>query len=127
LSADDTVESVRRRMNSGEPAWSHQGYPIMDADGILVGVLTRRRVASPALDGSRQIRELLTRPPIIVYDDLTLRAAADHMTNHDVGRLPVVRRENPGKVIGIITRSDLLMAQRRRAEKLKCGKHPPHC
>jgi chloride channel protein, CIC family len=48
------------------------------------------------------------------------------MTNHDVGWLPVVRRENPGKVVGIITRSDLLMAQR-RVEKMKCGKHPPHC
>jgi H+/Cl- antiporter ClcA len=119
LAASDTVESVRLRLNSGEAAWSHQGFPMIDADGILVGVLTRRSVANPALDGSKQIRELLTRPPIIVYDDLTLRAAADHMTNHDVGRLPVVKRENPGKVIGIITRSDLLMAQRRRVEKMK--------
>jgi len=81
--------------------------------------LTRRMVADPALDGSTKIGELVRRPPIIVYDDLTLRDAADHMVNHDVGRLPVMRRENPGKVIGIVTRSDLLSAQRRRLDEMK--------
>jgi CBS-domain-containing membrane protein len=50
----------------------------------------------------------------VVYDDVTLREAADHMVRHDVGRLPVISREESGKLVGIITRSDLLSAHRRR-------------
>jgi CBS-domain-containing membrane protein len=36
------------------------------------------------------------------------------MVNHNIGRLPVVEREDRRKVIGMVTRSDLLSAHRRR-------------
>ena len=43
-----------------------------------------------------------------VYDDCTVRQAADHMVNHNIGRLPVVLRNEPTRLIGIVTRSDIL-------------------
>jgi CBS domain-containing protein len=51
---------------------------------------------------------------VVVYDDVSLREAADHMLRHDVGRLPVISRAKPGMLVGIITRSDVLAAHRRR-------------
>jgi CBS-domain-containing membrane protein len=36
------------------------------------------------------------------------------MVNHDIGRLPVIDRQDPSRVIGMITRSDLLAAHRIR-------------
>ena len=36
------------------------------------------------------------------------------MVNHEIGRLPVVRRSNPQELIGIVTRSDVLSAFRHR-------------
>ena len=36
--------------------------------------------------------------------------AADHMVLEEVGRLPVVSRDNPRTVVGMISRSDLLRA-----------------
>jgi CBS domain-containing protein len=51
--------------------------------------------------------------PKYVYDDCTVRQAADHMVNHDIGRLPVVRRAQPHAVVGMITRSDILSVYRR--------------
>ena len=36
------------------------------------------------------------------------------MVNHDIGRLPVVTRAEPGKVVGMLTRSDVLGAHRNR-------------
>ena len=94
---------------SGAPGTSHQGFPVVDETGILVGVVTRRHAARPRrCRRTGALRELLTRPPVIVYADSTLRDAADHMVNHDIGRLPVVERGKPGKVVGIVTRSDLL-------------------
>ncbi|HEX4125700.1 MAG TPA: chloride channel protein [Tepidisphaeraceae bacterium] len=122
LSADDTVESVRRNMESDDPAWAHQGFPVMDSQKHLIGVLTRRDFADRTVPGNRRVGEMLKRPPVIVYDDLSLREAADHMINHDVGRLPVVERRTPSKLVGIVTRSDLLKAQRRRVNELKRDK-----
>jgi predicted transcriptional regulator len=40
------------------------------------------------------------------------------MVREGVGRLPVVSRDDPGKVIGMLTRSDLLSAHKRRLEEL---------
>jgi CBS domain-containing protein len=51
---------------------------------------------------------------VVVYDDCSLPYAADHMATHRVGRLPVVRRDRPDTVIGIVTRSDFVDAQARR-------------
>lgn len=36
------------------------------------------------------------------------------MVNHNIGRIPVVSRKKPQQLIGMITRSDLLSAHRRR-------------
>jgi CIC family chloride channel protein len=116
---EETVEQIRQRLNGRDAAWSHQGYPVVNGNGILIGVLTRRDFADPAVEGTRRAEELLRRPPIIVYADLSLREAADHMVNHDVGRVPVVNRGEAGKVVGIITRSDILAAQRRRVDEMK--------
>jgi CIC family chloride channel protein len=46
----------------------------------------------------------------VVFDDNTLRDAADHMVLEQVGRLPVVTRDAPRRVVGIVSRSDLLAA-----------------
>jgi CBS-domain-containing membrane protein len=50
---------------------------------------------------------------VIVYDDNTLRDAADHMVRHEIGRLPVIERST-GRLMAVVTRSDLLGAHRRR-------------
>jgi H+/Cl- antiporter ClcA len=115
LLADQTVGDVRLWINSRVPGTRHQGFPILDPDTrLLLGVLTRRNLLNPDVRAEKKLGELLERRPSIVYDDCTLRDAADHMVNHDIGRLPVVRRDKPGVVIGMITRSDLLGAHRKR-------------
>jgi hypothetical protein len=53
----------------------------------------------------------------VVFPDSSLREAADHMVREGVGRLAVVERDEPAKVIALLTRSDLLAAHRRRLEE----------
>jgi CBS domain-containing protein len=43
------------------------------------------------------------------------------MVNHDVGRLPVVHRDQPSRLAGVITRSDILSAYRRRLAEIRRG------
>jgi predicted transcriptional regulator len=50
----------------------------------------------------------------VVYEDSSLRDAADHMVTEEVGRLPVISRDGNLEVVGIISRSDLLTAHRPR-------------
>ncbi len=117
LRADDTLASVRTWLASGAPGTSHQGFPVLDDHARLVGVVTRRDVLDSHVDDARTIRDVVKRPPAVVFDDSSLRDAADHMVREDIGRLPVVTRAARRTVVGIITRSDLLVAHRRRLDE----------
>ncbi|HEX8170809.1 MAG TPA: chloride channel protein [Thermoanaerobaculia bacterium] len=93
---------------------SHQGFPVVDANGELLGVVTRRDFLDPTKPDSMRAGDLISRRPAIVYLDNSLREAADLMVHENVGRLPVVARADPRRVVGILTRSDLLRAHERR-------------
>jgi H+/Cl- antiporter ClcA/predicted transcriptional regulator len=113
LRTGDTLEAVRQWMATRVAGTTHQGFPVLDESGTLVGVLTRRNLLDPENTGDKRIGDLLQRRPSFVYEDLTLRDAADHMVRHDIGRLPVLSR-GENKLVGILTRSDLIRAHRRR-------------
>lgn len=117
LKADDTLTQVREWLGTGAPGAGHQGFPVLDEAGLLLGVVTRRDLDAKSAEPTGKMRDLLRRPPIVVYDDCSLREAADHMVNHDIGRLPVISREDPSRLVGILTRSDLLSAHRRRLDE----------
>jgi chloride channel protein, CIC family len=51
-----------------------------------------------------------------VFEDSSLRDAVDQMAGENVGRLPVVTRDEPDRVIGILTRSDVIAAHTRRLD-----------
>lgn len=114
LGADQTVSEVRRWFTEESPEARHQGYPIVNGAGHLVGVLTRRDVFHVELLPDAKLKDILRQPPRFVYEDCSARQAADHMTNHDIGRLPVLTRESPPRLVGIVTRSDILSGYRRR-------------
>ncbi len=91
--------------------------PVME-HGKLVGIVTLGdvREASPSdattlsifelnyLLAKLTIGEIMTRDPITVTPDTTIRQAAKLMLEHKIGGLPVVEH---GKLIGIITESDI--------------------
>lgn len=116
LRAQDRIGEVRAWLASGSAESAHQGFPVLDARDVLVGVLTRRDFFSDHRDDA-EIGDLIRQPARFVYDDCTVRQAADHMVNHDIGRLPVVDRVGPPRVTGIVTRSDVLSCYRWRIEE----------
>jgi CBS domain-containing protein len=113
LRAQQPLAEVRSWIASRADGSSHQGFPILDGGDVLRGVVTRRALLDESINGQTTLEQLLTRPPVVVYDDNTLRDAADHMVRHEIGRLPVIERSS-GKLIAMVTRSDLLGAHRRR-------------
>lgn len=117
LSNEQTVAEVRQWLASDSPAASHQGFPVVDGAGHLVGVLTRRDLFNAEMSTEQQLKNVIRQPARFVYDDCTARQAADHIINHDIGRLPVVTRETPPRLIGMVTRSDILSGYRRHLEE----------
>ena len=116
LRAADRLGDVRHWLASGAKGSSHQGFPVIDEKGELCGVVTRRDLLDAARDDTTTIASLVRRGAVVVYEDNTLREAADHMVRAGVGRLPVVAREAPRVVVGIVSRSDLLSAHEDRLD-----------
>ncbi len=116
LRADDDLGTVRQWLASGGPGSTHQGFPVLDASNRLMGVLTRRDLLDLTNPDVLPVSAVLRRPPVVVYEDNSLRDAADQMVLERVGRLPVVRRDADRTVVGIISRSDLLAAHAPRLE-----------
>jgi chloride channel protein, CIC family len=125
ISGDRTLHDIRVWLATHARETTHQGFPVLDSDGRLLGVVTRRNLLDLEQDESALVRELITRSPAVVFEDNTLREAADHMVHESVGRLPVVSRDAARTVVGIISRSDLLAAHRHRLEAALVAEAPP--
>lgn len=107
----------------------HRSYPVVDTDGRLIGLVSR----SDALHWQRA--ELPSQGTLadhvsdaslpFAYRDTPGEIAADLILESGVGRIPIVDRDDR-RVIGILTRHDLLKAQRRtrEAETLR-SRRPP--
>ncbi|MDQ7028060.1 MAG: CBS domain-containing protein [Anaerolineae bacterium] len=95
--------------------------PVVSARGHMIGVVSDRdcryALNSPytlhekwrdeILADTLQIRAVMTPAPIIVEPNAPSSEAARLMLTHRIGCLPVMRAET---LVGIITRSDLLVA-----------------
>ncbi|MFQ6051821.1 MAG: chloride channel protein [Candidatus Hydrothermarchaeota archaeon] len=89
----------------------HLGYPVVDGNR-LVGIITFDDLIKIPLERRDKvlISEIMSKNLIVTYPDESLQKALDKLHKNDIGRLPVVDRKNPDKLIGIITRSDILRA-----------------
>jgi CBS domain-containing protein len=102
----------------------HQGYPVVDESGSVLGVVTKsdlleewmRNLVENGSAGEAHASPIITydlvnRPPITITPDETCRTAAERMVHSGVGRLLVVSPIAPNRLIGVVTRSDLLKSR----------------
>ncbi|MEO8809216.1 MAG: chloride channel protein [Rhodanobacter sp.] len=124
LQTTQALAEVRRWLNEESTHAHHQGFPVVDENGRVQGVLTRRTLLDPQWHYTLTLGELLTRPPVAVNEKHSLREAADHMVAESVGRLVVVSADDPGKLVGIITRGDILASHAKRLHEARFkGRH----
>ncbi|MGR6969087.1 chloride channel protein [Streptomyces cynarae] len=86
-------------------------YPVLDAHGDLVGVVTRSRMIHADPFDRTPLGDLAV-PAVTAHPDETLRALANRMAQHDVTRLLVVTRDEHPRVEGIVSLRHLLAARR---------------
>jgi chloride channel protein, CIC family len=120
IAQEMSVSELAARMIRGEPAYNlTQGLPIVSPEGWLVGVVTQGdllRALEQDPQGTMAVLEAGSRPPIVAYPDELAHDAMVRMLQHDIGRLPIVSRENPQQIVGYFNRATLLGAWTRQIE-----------
>ncbi|MDE1943096.1 MAG: chloride channel protein [Betaproteobacteria bacterium] len=116
LQADLTLGEAKSWLESGKPGSLHQGYPLVDGEGRLLGVLTRKDIYLSGHEHQTPLRQLVGRQVLVIAEDADLRHAIKIMAAANVGRLPVVEAGAQARLCGMLTRSDILGAYRRRLE-----------
>ncbi len=115
-----TVAELSRRVAGGDPRLARrQGTPIVDSSGRLVGIVTRSdlmRALEKDPAGQGGVLEAGSRPPIVAYEDELIRDAVERMLSNDIGRLPVVARDDPERLIGYLGRSGIVAARQHLME-----------
>jgi CIC family chloride channel protein len=88
----------------------HAGFPVLDSKGNLCGVVTlkdlRDKVGHDELD--KTINEIASKDVEVAYPEENLNTVLKRLATKDIGRLPVVSSTDKTKLLGIITRSDIV-------------------
>ena len=115
------VSSIPSHLSIGETLTLYFGadqkyrsYPVIDAEQRLLGMIDRAGISMhTSTDATKPILTMLNaaapqQPLIVALPGETCRIAAARMAKHHLERLPVVSDLQEQRLIGIISRSDLI-------------------
>jgi H+/Cl- antiporter ClcA len=113
LTAAEALRSISDTDPANVPVRRQMLYPILGPGDRLAGVVTRTQLETAAYTGSDTVavRELGIPDPVVTHPDETLRSVASRMAGHEVDRMPVVARNDPGQVVGMVSLTMLLAAR----------------
>ncbi|MCK4563636.1 MAG: IMP dehydrogenase, partial [Verrucomicrobia bacterium] len=98
---NDTLETIAiRRAKKG---YTFNGFPILDNDGKLVGILTSKDIRF-ARSKRAPVADIMTTTIIPAKPGTNLRQAYDIMQQHKIGKLPLVEK---GKLVGLYSYADV--------------------
>jgi chloride channel protein, CIC family len=116
IQPEETVRATAERFSRGDlkTSW-HHAVPIVDSASRLVGLVTqgdllRALQADPA--GEMSVLDAGTRSLVVAYPDERVFDAVSKMLANNIGRLPVVDRKNPHRLVGYINRSNVMSTWR---------------
>ncbi len=92
----------------------HFYFPVVDKRGLMTGILSfqdiRGMIFEHGLYNLLVAKELATENVVTVFPDNNLTEALEKFTSKGIEQLPVVKKENPGQVIGMLRRGDVINA-----------------
>jgi H+/Cl- antiporter ClcA len=112
------AEVLRDWFGSGQ---RHRAMPVVGDAGELLGLLDRETLqqalaACPQAQDAGELAQALP-PAQVCAPAESCRAAAERMAWHGLARLPVVDSPGSRRLVGIVSRSDLIEPARRRYEE----------
>jgi chloride channel protein, CIC family len=124
-----TVSELSHRIAIGDPlVCERQGLLIVDQAGKLAGVVTRgdllRTPPSDVAKGAT-VLEAGRTDLVVSYADEPLHDAIAKMLKRDVGRMPVVAREDERQILGYLGRGEIIAARLRYQEEEELREQGP--
>jgi CIC family chloride channel protein len=106
----------------------HHGVPVLNRQEELIGIFTIEDLdRTDVKDWSTlTVGEVCSRDLVVTYPDETLGAALRRMGTFDIGRLPVVDRENHRALVGLLRRTDLVRAYSIALTRREAMRHRSH-
>ncbi len=106
------VDGLFERLADEDPVLARrQEWVVVDEADRLVGLVTRGDLvrALDREDGEgATVMDLKSRRLVVTYADELLEEATAKMIAHDIGRLPVVDRADPTRLIGLLGRAGVM-------------------
>jgi CBS domain-containing protein len=103
----------QRHVKEVDPQHQQRLYPVVRGDR-LVGLVSRSSMLDlvPVVqEDERTLADVMVCEPVVVYADHTLREVANLMAERHVARAPVVDRDDPTKLLGLISVTQLLQGR----------------
>jgi chloride channel protein, CIC family len=105
-------------------AETHQHYfPVIDAEGNMVGIFSDDDVRAYLFDETiwrlAVARDVMITNVVSVSPDDDLNTALRHFTAMNLDELPVLHPDNPGKLLGMLTRRETIAFYNRRVMEHK--------
>ena len=91
----------------------HHGFPVVDKEGSLCGVVTLSDVEAVMSKGNPEgltVGDVASKSPIVAYPDQYIHDVLVKFGSRDVGRIPVVDRNDPKRLLGCLRRHDIIRA-----------------
>ncbi len=91
----------------------HHGFPVVNEKNEFVGVVTITDVEAAMTKGSPSdltVKDIASRSVVVAYPDEYIHDVFIKLGSRDVGRIPVVDRRNPKRLLGVLRRHDVLTA-----------------
>jgi CBS domain-containing protein len=110
LPADTTAAEARLWLEGKRNGGERRGqglYPVVDAEGRLASVTTRRELTMFAMAGGDPQTRIPSVAPVFAHPEETLRTVAERMATSGLFAIPVVERETQ-KLLGLVTAEELL-------------------
>jgi len=109
------VDDVLRRVLDHDPVLGERhAWPVVDDAGALLGLVTRgdlMRAIDATDDGNTTtVLDVGARSLVVTYPDELLETAFQRMSRSGVGRLPVVSRDDPRRLLGMLGRHAIASA-----------------
>jgi CBS domain-containing protein len=119
ISPQDTLDSVQETMFACEVF----ALPVLDEDAELCGIVTMSDVTKIARPerGSVRVAAVYSREVQSAYPDQTIHEVVERMRSRHIANVPVVSRREEKKLLGMITKTDIIMAYRRVAVESAVG------
>ena len=105
MSVSDLVTKLRRT--------GHHGFPVVSEQGDLLGVVTLADVEdamSTINPEGLTVGDIASKSIIVAYSDQYLHDVLVKLGARDIGRIPVVDRNNPKLLLGVLRRHDITRA-----------------